>query len=107
MKIISHCARKRRITYIFVAKSMNWDEVFGSTSQTENLYDFLEGNCDLKSFANGFYPKSKNKKMALLLTQNMVPKFKKVAEKLFNISGVGSFSSGKESQKRKEYLSGL
>ena len=87
-----------------ILKTLNWSDIFGNTSQYENLYDFLKGNTNLDEFIAGFYPRCKNKKLIKGLSKKGIPMFKKHAKKLWNISNVQNFSNGCEDERRIEYL---
>lgn len=89
-----------------ILKAFDWEDVFENSSQLENLNDFLEGTVDYKEFVEGFYPKSKNKRLAKLLKDGQWASFKKHAKKLFNMSNVGCWRCVEE-ENRQEYLSKL
>ena len=90
-----------------IIQSLDWDSIFGNSSQTDNLYDLLKGDIDLDAFINGFYPRCKNKKIAKHLTARKLESFKFHAKKLWNMSNVGSFGDGSESGKRIDYINNL
>lgn len=69
-----------------ILKQLDWDDIFGNTSQYENLYEFLRYNISLKNFCQGLYPRSKNKKLISTLRPNQINIFKKYAKKLWNMS---------------------
>lgn len=75
-----------------IIKELDWDCIFGNTSQYENLYDFLSNSISLEEFYNGFYPKSRNKKIIKNnLTIYKTKSFKKHAKKLWNKAKIGEF----------------
>jgi hypothetical protein len=90
-----------------IIQSLDWDSIFGNSSQTDNLYDLLKGDIDLDVFINGFYPRCKNKKIAKHLTARKLELFKFHAKKLWNMSNVGNFGDGSESDKRIDYINNL
>lgn len=87
-----------------ILKSLDWDDIFGNTSQYENLYDFLKGNSDFDSFVLGFYPRCKNKRIVKNLSVRGIPCFKRHAKKLWNLSNIQNFSDNCEEENRTEYL---
>ena len=91
-----------------IIKSLNWDSIFQNTSQTENLYYFLLGICDLKSFVSGFYPRSRNKSLIKNnLTIGKIPHFKFHAKKIYILERVHEFRNGDEQRKIQEYVKNL
>ena len=69
-----------------IIQELDWDNIFENSSQRENLYDLLKDKIDLNNFVNGFYPRSKNKKIAKHLTTRKLEKFKFHAKELWNMS---------------------
>ncbi len=89
-------------------QQLNWNSIFGNTSQYENLYDFLKGDSSLREFINGFYPKSKNKKLLKKeLNLSKIKRFKKHAKQIWNLARVNQFSNGDEFSKIQRYLKKL
>ncbi len=81
--------------------------IFGNTSQYENLHDFLSGAADIKEFAAGMYPRSKNKKLISQLKEPEVKEFIKHGKKLWNMSSVQDFPTGYEEENRTKYIKKL
>ena len=90
-----------------IIQELDWDSIFENSSQRENLYDLLKDKIKLNDFVNGFYPRSKNKKIAKHLTPRKLEKFKFHAKALWNMSNVGNFCDGGESGRRQEYIFNL
>jgi hypothetical protein len=90
-----------------IIKKLDWEMIFGNSSQIDNLYEFLSAEISLEEFQDGFYPRSKNKRLAKLLKQSDVKYFRKHGKKLWNLSNVQEFSDGDESEKRAKYISKL
>ncbi len=89
-------------------KQIQWDDIFGNTSQYENLYCFLHGDYGIKEFINGFYPKSRNKKLIKNnLTLSKSHFFKKHAKKIWNLAKVQQLRNGDEDDNIIEYLEKL
>ena len=90
-----------------ILKQLDWNSIFGNTSQYENLYEFLDGFITLDDFYRGFYPRSKNKSLIKKLTKARVPYFKKICKKMWNVSHVQQFHDGSEGENRQKYLDRL
>ena len=91
-----------------ILKQIQWDLIFGNTSQYENLYLFLSGEHGLKEFISGFYIKSKNKKLIENnLTLRKINFFKKHTKKVWNLAKIGQFSDGNEYSNIDQYLKKL
>lgn len=90
-----------------IIQSINWDDIFGNSSQFENLGDLLADKIDINQFIVGFYPRCHNKKIAKHLTNKKLKYFKFHAKKLWKLSNVYKFSDGCESLNREQYIDSL
>lgn len=93
---------------IKILKQLNWDDIFDNSSQYENLYHFLTGYYGLDAFIEGFYAKSKNKRIVKNnLSEKQIPLFKKHAKRIWNMANVQQFHNGEEKDNIQEYLNNL
>lgn len=102
-------SKKKSLPTIQILKQLDWEMIFDNTSQYENLYEFLIAKITLEEFCNGFYPKSKNKRLIKnnLNNSQKVRLFKKHAKKIWNLARICQFSNGDEMTNIKEYLNKL
>jgi len=88
-------------------QAMDWNDIFGNSSQRDNLYDFLLDECTLKDFVDGFYPDSPNQKIAVRLMERDIKMFKHYAKEVWNIVKPGCFPTGNEEEQVETFIKGL